>query len=84
MKISLIGIFHCCVNYDPPTGEELHRGQVQTCVSGQVWGKTTVNQHTGEELKYQNSRSYGRDGVSPLAPVDVALTIPASDPVQET
>lgn len=34
MEISLIGIFHCCVNDDPPTGEELHRGQVETCVSG--------------------------------------------------
>lgn len=33
MKVSLNRIFHCCVDYDPPTSEELQQIQVSTCMS---------------------------------------------------
>lgn len=33
MKLSLIRMFHCGVNYDPPASEELQQGPARTCVS---------------------------------------------------
>lgn len=33
MKVCLVGIFHCCIDDDPPPGEKLHQSQVPTCTS---------------------------------------------------
>lgn len=38
----------------------------------------------GRAATYQNSSSYGSDGVPPLSPVHIAVAVPASDSVQET
>lgn len=32
MKHSLIGVFHCCINDDPPTSKKLQQTQIQTCM----------------------------------------------------
>lgn len=33
MKVCLVGVFHCCVDDDPPPGEKLHQSQARTCTS---------------------------------------------------
>lgn len=33
MKLCLVGIFHCCIDDDPPPSEKLHQSQARTCTS---------------------------------------------------
>lgn len=46
--------------------------------------KSKFNTSRVQSMKYQNSSSNGRDGVSSLPPVHIALAVSAPDPVQKT
>lgn len=95
MEVRLFGVFHGCIDYDPPPGEKLHRSQAPTCRSGVsgitkqdfllvqwLWNARLIDRSICEQ--YQNSSSHGCDGVPSLPPVHAALAVSASDPVQKS
>lgn len=50
MELSLIRMFHCGVNYDPPTSEELQQGPVPTCMSNVGYKCSVFNYNRNPQL----------------------------------